>query len=398
MTTPLRSRDGLFASRLELDRPGEISAFIGDAGRGDVIAFTGGFPDPVTFDLPLLAELTGTVLADPAAVQYGPTAGMPGLRDWLRGWIGVNDGAPLADAELMITSGGMEGLTLLNRCLVEPGDRVLVEAPTFMGALAALRHAEARVTAVPMDDEGLHTGRLAELLAEGERYQYLYLISDYQNPTGRSLSASRRRELVELARQYGLLIVEDVAYRELGFDGERLPSLAALAPELTVQLGTFAKTFMPGLRLGWLSGPAELVAAASQAKQYTDQCASPFGQRLLEEFGRCGGFDKSLAVKRDFYRQRRDAMLTALADQLPSTVGYTRPAGGFFTWLTLPDTPVAHELAGRAAAAGVAVLSGRSFYPDGRGGNELRLSFSKVSPEQITEGIGRLAGLIREIG
>lgn len=393
----IRSWAELFASRVDLGPGIEISSFIGHAGQPGLIAFSGGFPDPVTFDVPHLQELVGGVLADPAALQYGATAGMAGLRDWLSGWIDARDGGQLAEDELMITSGGMEGLTLLNLCLVDPGDRVLVEGPTFMGALAAIKYAQAQPIAVAMDEQGLDTDDLERVLASGGRVKYLYVISDFQNPTGRSLSTPRRHALIELARRYGFLIVEDVAYRELGFDDERLPSLRTLAPDVVVQLGTFAKTFMPGLRLGWMAGPAELLAQVLRAKQYTDQCASPVGQRLLEEFGRSGGFDRSLLTKREFYRARCEIMMSALAEHLPAEVSFTRPTGGFFSWLTAPAATDTSELPKLAMAEGVAFLPGQIFYPDGRGGNELRLAFSKVPEDQIAEGIRRLGTILHTL-
>jgi len=385
----------LFASRVET-RPAtvEIASFIGHAGRPDLIAFSGGFPDPATFDLPQLQELAISVLLDPIATQYGPTAGDAGLREWLRGWLRQHDADPLGEDELMITSGGMEGLALLNRCLLNPGEQVLVEGPTFMGVIAAIRHAEGRITALEMDEDGLDTDRLAALLDGGTRAKYLYVIPDFQNPTGRTLSLPRRQALVELARRHGLLIIEDVAYRELDFSGGRLPSLRSLGPEVVIQLGTFAKTFCPGLRLGWLAGPAPLVAQAVRAKQYTDQCASPFGQRLLEAFARTGGFERSLAGKRALYRGRCEIMLAALAEQLPEPVRFTRPAGGFFSWLTLPAGTDTAELLRLAGERAVAFLPGQVFYPDGRGVNELRLSFSKVPDDQIREGVRRLAEVL----
>ena len=388
----------LFAARARVQGAGvEIASFIGDAGRPELIAFSGGFPEPETFDLPQLQELAGSVMLDPLAVQYGPTVGDAALRAWLRTRLGQRDADPLGEDELMMTSGGMEGLALINRCLLDRGDRVLVEAPTFLGVIAAIGHAEGRISAVDLDDDGLDTDRLAAVLAAGTRFKYLYVIPDFQNPTGRRLSLPRRQALIELARRYGLLVIEDVAYRELSFDGSRLPSLRSLGPDVVIQLGTFAKTFCPGLRLGWLSGPAPLVAEAVRAKQYTDQFASAFGQRLLEAFARSGGFERSLDGKRALYRRRCELMLTELGELLPEPVRFTRPAGGFFTWLTLPADTDTTELPRLASERAVAFLPGQPFYPDGRGGNELRLSFSKVPDDQIAEGVRRLAEVLASL-
>lgn len=392
----IRSWPDLFSARIDLEAADVISSFIGQAGQPNLIGFSGGFPDPVTFSVPDLQAMLSTVLAEEAAVQYGPTAGLPGLRDWLARWLEANDGCRPADDELLITSGGMEGLTLLNQCLVDPGDEVAVEGPTFVGAVLAIERAQGKVSAIAMDEDGLDTDELARFLDRpGARpIKYLYVISDFQNPTGRSLSTERRYALVDLARRHGFLIVEDVAYRELGFDGTRLPSLRTIAPDVVVQLGTFAKTFMPGLRLGWITGPAELVTQVVRAKQYTDQCASPLGQRLLEEYGRSGGFDRGITAKRAFYRNRCQIMLSALDEHLPGNVTFTRPRGGFFVWLTVPSSIDTVELQLLAMAEGVSFLPGTVFYPDARGAHDLRLAFSKVADAQIPEGIRRLGKII----
>jgi 2-aminoadipate transaminase len=376
---------------------GEISSFMGDADRADLIAFTGGFPDPQTFPVADLRDLVDAVLADPVAMQYGPTGGLPGLRDWFAQWLGRHDGRRPAEDELMITSGGMEGLTLLNQCLLDPGDRALVEGPTFLGSILSIRHARGQVEAVPTDEDGLDVAALERMLERpGSRpVKFVYVIPDYQNPTGRSLSTERRHALVELARRHGVLVVEDVAYRELGFDDERRPSLRAIGPDVVVQLGTFAKTFFPGMRLGWIAGPAPLVTQVVRAKQYTDQCAAAFGQRLLEDYGRSGAFDRGIAASRAFYRRRSEIMLAALDAYLPPGVRFTRPAGGFFTWLTAPPSVDTGALLRQAAAEGVNYLPGSVFYADGQGANELRLAYSKVPDDTIGEGVRRLAKVLQ---
>ena len=227
-------------------------------------------------------------------------------------------------------------MELVARSLLDPGDAVVVESPTYLGAIMAFRGYEADLHAVPMDDDGLCVDVLADRLRAGLRPKLVYVIPEHQNPTGLTLSVERRQALVELARAYGFCILEDVAYREIDYDGAVLPSLWSLAPELVVQAGTFSKVFFPGVRLGWAAGPAELVAQLGVAKQNTDQCAGAFGQRLVEEYGRAGHFGPQLRKARALYAGRWALMDRALHEHMPPGCEWTRPRGGFFTWLRLP--------------------------------------------------------------
>jgi 2-aminoadipate transaminase len=222
----------------------------------------------------------------------------------------------------------------------------------------------------------------------------VYTIPDHQNPAGVSLAAERRRPLVELARRYGFLIVEDVAYRELGFDGEALPSLWSVAPDVVVQTGTTSKTFFPGVRLGWAAGPAEVSAQLVSAKQNTDQCAGALGQRLFEEYVRRGWIDEQLEASRSLYRRKCERTLRALERAMPPETRWTRPEGGFFSWLTLPVGGDAVELGRRAVERGVGIVPGTLFFPDERGAGNVRLSFSLVDEALIDDGIERLAALV----
>jgi 2-aminoadipate transaminase len=233
---------------------------------------------------------------------------------------------------------------------------------------------------------------LASLLDGGLRPKLLYTIPDHQNPAGITLSPERRAAVVGLARRYGFLVVEDVAYRELGFDGSAPPSLWSSGPDVVVQAGTTSKTFFPGVRLGWAAGPAEIVAQLVSAKQNTDQCAGALGQRLFEEYVRRGWIDEQLERSRALYARKCARLLDSLAASMPDGVAWTTPRGGFFSWLTVPGD--ATELARRAADEGVAVVPGALFYPDGRGGGNLRLSFSMVDESLVATGIERLASLL----
>jgi 2-aminoadipate transaminase len=292
----------------------------------------------------------------------------------------------------MLTSGGVEALELIGKALVNKGDRVLVEAPTYLGAIMGFQSFEALVESVPLDADGLDVDALARRLETGPAPKLLYTIPDFQNPAGVTLSAERRESLAELARRRGLLVVEDVAYRELSFVDERPPALATLAPDVVVQIGTFSKTLFPGIRLGWASGPAELVSKLVWAKQNTDQCAGALGQRLLEEYGRRGHFDTQVAASREIYRDRRDAALAALESHLTAHATWTVPDGGFFTWLELAEGD-SRSFAAKALEAGVAVVPGPPFFAQGGGQRNVRISFSQVARERIEEGIARLGPL-----
>jgi 2-aminoadipate transaminase len=374
----------------------EIATIMALSNADDVISFSGGFPDPATFPGEVLADLLRELVAsgDASALQYTPTQGLPGPRAFLRERLGRLEGHEPAEDELAITSGGIEALELISKTFLDPGDLVMVEAPSYLGAIMAFRSFEARTECVAIDGEGLLVDVLAERLAAGRRPKLLYVIPDHQNPAGVSLAAERRVALVELARRYGFLLLEDVAYRELAFDGSRPPALWSLGPDVVLQLGTFSKTFSPGVRLGWVAGPAEVVAWLVTAKQNTDQCAGGLGQRLLEEYGRRGLLDRQIVAARELYRRRCELLMAAMEAQMPEGVRWTRPAGGFFSWVTLPPEADTAELARAAMAQGVAFVPGTPFFPDGQGRNQLRLSFSKVDDALISEGVRRLAAIV----
>jgi len=397
VTPETRRWDELFAGRTRGDVGEGIAAILGFLGVPDLISFAGGFPDPLTFPRERASELLAEFAAagETSAFQYAPTRGLAGPRDALAGRLETLQGRRPAEDELLITSGGIEALELVGKAFLDGGDLVVVEGPTYVGAIMAFRSFEAEVVAVPMDEHGLQVDDLERRLAEGLRPKLLYTIPDHQNPAGVSLSADRRALLVELARRHGFLIIEDVAYRELGFEDDAPPSLWSLAPDVVVQAGTTSKTFFPGVRLGWAVGPAEVAAQLVAAKQNTDQCAGALGQRLFEEYVRRGWIDDQLARSRALYRRKCELMLAALERCMPSDVRWTRARGGFFSWLTLPDGVDAGDLAKQAVERGVGIVPGSLFFPDGRGGDNVRLSFSMVDEALIDTGIERLASLVR---
>ena len=395
VTPETRNWEQLFAARTRGEVGEGIAFVLGFLGRSDLISFAGGFPDPLTFPRErasaLLAEFAAT--GEATAFQYTPTRGLAGTLDAVAGRLEQIQGRRPEDDELLITSGGIEALDLIGKSFLDPGDTVVVEAPTYLGALMAFHGFEAEIVAVSLDEDGLRVDELERALAGGLRPKLLYTIPDHQNPAGVSLSVERRERLVELARRYGFLIVEDVAYRELRFDDDSPPSLWSIAPDTVAQAGTTSKTFLPGVRLGWAAAPAEIATQLVSAKQNTDQCSGALGQRMLEEYIRRGWIEEQLPLSRALYRRKCERLLAALERTMPSGVEWTRAEGGFFSWLTIPGCD-ATMLAAQAAEQGVGIVPGVLFYSDGRGGENVRLSFSMVDESLIDEGVERLASLV----
>jgi 2-aminoadipate transaminase len=388
--------EALAATRTRGDVGEGIASVLALLGRPDVISFAGGFPDPETFPRARISSLLQEFAAtgELSAFQYAPTRGLAGPLDAFADRLERLQGRRPADDELLITSGAIEALELIGKSFLDPGDVVVVEGPTYLGAIQAFRSFEARLVAVPLDEHGLDVEELQRQLADGLRPKLVYTIPDHQNPSGVSLAAERRAPLVELARRYGFLLVEDVAYRELGFSAEMLPSLWSLAPDVVVQAGTTSKTFCPGVRLGWAVGPAEISARLVAAKQLTDQCAGALGQRLFEESARRGWIDEQLALSRALYRRKAERLLAALELSMPAGTRWTKPRGGFFSWLTLPGGADSVDLAQRAGEQSVGIVPGTLFFPDGRGADTVRLSFSLVDDAQIEDGIAKLGALL----
>ncbi len=384
-----------FARRTGGDVGEGIAAILSLLGLPGLVSFAGGFPDPSTFPRERAAALLTEFAAsgETSAFQYAPTRGLTGTLDAVASRLEATQGRRPAEDELLIASGAIEGLELVSKTFLDAGDVAVVEAPTYLGAIMAFRGYDATLVAVPLDEHGLRVDELERQLADGLRPKLLYTIPDHQNPAGVSMSTERREQLVEFARRYGFLIVEDVAYRELGFEGDALPSLWSLAPDTVVQLGTTSKTFFPGVRLGWAVGPAEISAQLVNAKQNTDQCAGALGQRLFEEYVRRGWIEEQLAQSRALYQRKSERMLAALERFMPPATTWTRPQGGFFSWLTLPDGVDSSGLAQRAVENGVGIVPGGLFYVDGSGTDKVRLSFSMVDESQIDEGIEVLASL-----
>jgi 2-aminoadipate transaminase len=363
----------------------------------EMISFAGGLPAPQCFPSEELTAAAERVLTEQplAALQYGPTEGHAPLRQLLAGRM-ANQGMAVSVEQLLITSGSQQALDLLGKLLIDEGATVLVEQPTYLGALQAWRPYRPRFVSLPMDDDGLLPAAVEQALATGPRPRFLYTVSSFQNPTGVTLSVERRQALIAIAARYGLPIIEDDPYGELRYSGERPPTLAALDiaahGELrhVVYLSTFSKVLAPGLRVGWALLPAPLTDKFVQAKQGLDLHSSSLSQLVAYEASRNGLIDRHLPTIIATYGARRDAMLAALAQHMPPHVSWTQPEGGMFLWLRLPAEMDSAAILRRAIAEQVAFVPGATFHADGSGANTMRLNFSHAAPDRIREGVARL--------
>ncbi|MFE0458521.1 PLP-dependent aminotransferase family protein [Kitasatospora sp. NPDC058965] len=361
--------------------------------RPEVISFAGGLPAPELFDAAGLRAAYDAVLAErPAQVlQYSVTEGDPDLRAAIAARY-TGRGLPTAAADLVVTTGSQQGLGLLATALLEPGDTVLVEDPSYLAALQCFKFAGARVVPVPGDEHGVDPEAVAELVRT-ERPKLLYLVPNFQNPTGRTLPAERRSALVEVAAQHGVWLVEDDPYGELRFEGEPQPWLSSYpeAADRTVLLGSFSKVLAPGMRLGWLRAPAGLLRACVVAKQAADLHTATVDQAAAARYLADNDLGAHLAKVTEAYRSRRDALVGGLAAALPAESRWNNPEGGMFVWVRLPAGYDASELLRAAVAQDVAYVPGAPFFAGPADPGALRMAFTTHTPAEIAEGLDRLA-------
>lgn len=372
-----------------------------------MISFAGGLPSPEAFPAEEIALAAERVLAHEAArvLQYGPTEGFPPLRAFLAELMRAR-GLPVPAEQILILSGSQQGLDAIAKLLIDPGDVVLVEEPTYVGALQAFRPYRPSFVSLPMDEQGLRIDALEQTLADlasaGRRPKFLYTVASFQNPTGVTLSAERRRALVEVAARHELPIVEDDPYGELRYSGQAPPLVAAIdaerfdGPRHVLYLSTFSKLLAPGLRVGWAVGPAPLLRKIAQAKQGLDLHTGSLAQAIAYESCRDGLLDRQIPKIRRIYGERREVMLAALKRAMPAGTRWTEPEGGMFLWVTLPEGYSTAEMLEKGVARQVAFVPGGSFHANGGGANTMRLNFSHATPERIEEGVRRLAEVIAE--
>ncbi|MFU8891087.1 MAG: PLP-dependent aminotransferase family protein [Anaerosomatales bacterium] len=390
--------DGRYARRMAQVRSSAVRDLFAAASRPDMISFAGGMPEVsrVPAEAAATAAYEAVMHEGSCALQYGSSEGRPALRAQiveLMAEIGVR--VPADD--IVVTAGAQQGLDLLAKVFLDPGDVIITEGPTYVGALQAFSAYEPEVVCVPMDDGGMRVDLLeAELARLGPRgAKFIYTIPNFQNPAGVTLRPDRRRRLLELAREYDIPVIEDDPYGRLRFEGGHVKPLRALDDEV-IYLGTFSKIFAPGLRLGWMTAPGPILAKVLLAKQAADLCGSAFAQVTAERYFAGTRWRRVLQGLTSTYAERRNAMLAALEEYFPAEVRWTRPEGGFFVWVEMPSFIDAGVLLAEAVEHGVTFVPGSAFYPDGRGRNCMRLAFCYAEPEAITEGIRRLSEVIED--
>ena len=375
----------------------ELMPFIRQPG---VIGFAGGLPAPETFPVEQIQEITQNVLAEEpgSALQYGPTNGDPRLRAAVAKRLGAKKGITADPDQIIITAGSQQALFLVGMVHINPGDKVAIESPTFTGGIAAFDPFEPEFVPIPMDQNGLLTDHLEAWLDEGNKLKLIYTIPDFQNPSGVTLSLERRKHLIQLAKKHNFLIIEDAPYTDLRYEGEAVPAIYSLDDSnRTYYCGSFSKVFAP-IRLGWLVGPLDVLRRMNVAKQPVDTCSPMLTQAIVYYFLEQGLLDPQIEKIIKLYHGRRDVMLSTLEAEMPEGVSWTRPEGGMFVWITIPEHIDTQKLFHLAIDKKVAFVTGNAFFVDGAvEPNTLRVNFISEKPEQIKEGVIRLATALKEM-
>ena len=371
--------------------------------RSDIISFAGGLPSPDSFPIEQLKEISCEVLETEGAqaLQYGATEGDTRLREILVERY-KKEGLKLDVNNLVITTASQQALDLIPKIFINPGDKIICGLPSYLGGLSAFSTYGAKMIGIKLDDKGMRADlleqELAQMKANGEKPKFIYIIPDFQNPAGITMPESRRLEIIELARKYDVLIVEDSPYRELRFDGEPQRTIYELdGTGHVILLGTMSKIFVPGFRIGWVVAHEAIIDKIVMAKQATDLCTSPFLQKIAAKYMDKGYYDVNLQKIIDSYRIKRDAMLDAFRKYMPEGVNWTEPEGGLFLFLTLPEHMDSEDLFKVAIEQKVAFVLGHVFHCDGSGRNTMRFNFSFMSKELNEEGVRRLAEAIKKM-
>jgi 2-aminoadipate transaminase len=393
---------GLFASRTKVMKSSAMRDLMAITARPEVISLAGGFPDTSSFPPDTFAAVTNRIATEECAraLQYGPTEGLEVTKECIVEVMAA-EGMAADPSDMIVTTGGQQVLDLVAKTLVDPGDVVIAEGPTYPGAVPVFSSYQAEVVQIDMDADGMRVDLLEEALDRldraGRRPKFIYTVPSFQNPAGVTLSPPRRKRLVEVAHERELLVLEDNPYGLLRYEGTPAPPLYALDEGVYVMyLGTFSKILSPGIRLGWVVAPPPVLEKINLGKQATDLCTSTLSQLMVRayfEHGRWRDYVDSLV---ELYRGRRDTMLDALAEHLPPEAEWTRPGGGLFVWATLPDFIDTTDLLARALRENVAFVPGEAAYLDGRGRSSMRLNFSGCDEHQIREGIRRIGEVVTE--
>jgi 2-aminoadipate transaminase len=403
--------EALFAARTRGMRSSAMREMMALTERPDVISLAGGLPDTSTFAPELYAQLMSHIAAQDTAraLQYGPTGGMAVVMEAIVEVMAA-EGTSVDPEDVIVTTGGQQVIDLVCKTLIDPGDVIVAEAPTYPGAVPTFSAYQAEVVQIEMDDDGMPIDALEQTLdrlaAQGRRPKFIYTIPNFQNPGGVTMSLERRRRLVELARERELLVLEDNPYGLLRYEGEPLPTLYSLdassagrggASDLVIYLGTFSKILSPGVRVGWAVAPRPVLEKLNLGKQGADLCSSPVTQLFVATYFREQDWMGYIQTLRDLYRRRRDTMLAALSEHFGAQAHWTRPQGGMFIWATLPDYIDTTDLLALALeSARVAFVPGRAAYMDGRGASSMRLNFAGIEEQDIREAIRRIGSVVGE--
>ncbi|HEX9967759.1 MAG TPA: PLP-dependent aminotransferase family protein [Solirubrobacterales bacterium] len=402
-TRDLERYAGLFAERTGVMRSSAMRDLMAITARPEVISLAGGLPDTSTFPAgTFAAQMTRIAQESTAeALQYGPTEGFEETVDCILEVMGAEGMLPDPD-DVIVTTGGQQAIDLVSKTLVDPGDVVICEAPTYPGAVPVFCSYQAEVVQIDCDEDGMRIEELEAVLAgldaEGRRPKFVYTVPSFQNPAGVTLSLERRRRLVELARQRELLVVEDNPYGLLRFGGEPLPPLYQLdGGDFVIYIGTFSKILSPGIRLGWAVAPPPVMEKIVLGKQASDLCTSTLTQHFVREYFAEGRWREYIADLIGIYHGRRDVMVAALREHFPAEATWTEPEGGLFIWATLPEYIDTGDLLAKALREDVAFVPGQAAYADeSRGRNSMRLNFSGVGEDEIREGIRRIGAAVAE--
>ena len=389
-----------FASRMRDLRASDIREILKVTQQPDVISFAGGLPASELLPAVEMAEVAREVLLQDGvkALQYAPTEGLDPLRELIANRLQTLWGLQRSMGEVLVVGGSQQALDLTGKVFLDEGDVVLCESPTYLGAIGAFRAYRPTFVEVPTDDEGMVPAELERRLGTLDRVKLIYVVPDFQNPSGRRWSIERRRRLAQLAGRYNVPVVEDAPYAELCFEGEPMPPVAAVGGGCTVvYLGTCSKILSPGIRLGWLVADPDLLQRYVLVKQGTDLHTSSLVQLLAARFIGHYDLESHIARIRRVYRSRRDAMLAALDEHFPEDVRFTRPKGGLFLWVELPDGMNSRRVLERSLEQKVAFVPGESFFPNGGHANTLRLNFSAMPEDRITEGVRRLGKVLTSL-
>jgi 2-aminoadipate transaminase len=363
----------------------------------DIISFAGGLPNPALFPVEELAKTAQSVISEEgtAALQYATTEGHPPLREWIAERYYTRFGVQINPDNILITNGSQQCLDLIGKIFINPGSRVAIERPGYLGAIQAFSMYEPEFSGVPLTPQGPDTEALSQVL-QTDAPSFFYGVPNSQNPSGITWTKPVRKAVAETMQENETVLVEDDAYGELRFRGEAMPSMHSLIPEHTVMTGSFSKIIAPGMRMGWLCAPEEIISQAVTAKQGTDLHSNILCQRIISRFLQNYPVDEHIRRISQAYAEQCDCMLAAIRDEFPEEVSYTRPDGGMFIWITLPDGYSSTELFERALKKDVAILPGTPFYTDGGGDTTMRLNFSNSKPGRIEEGIARLGSVLKE--